>query len=546
MTDTLLRMLACATFGLLLVLLLRRPARRVFGVGPAFTLWLMPAMLALAPLLPQRLAPAAMVVLPGMMVTPHMAVTAAPATTMHWAAWLVALWLAGASIGLLRLAVHYVRLLSGVRTASREWVLELTRLAPVADPRRVRMHRAGPAVLWALPRALILLPEDFLTRFGNTASRELVLGHELTHVRRGDAWWSLAMEIATSLLWFHPLAWIARSRFRLDQELACDAASLRAAPGHAAGYARALLDSVAVQPVPALIPWLAEPQLKERIAMLTRIPPGSLRQRAGFVAIAAVLVGGLYVAGGQTPVHAAAQVSADSTPPMVDVTWKNEHPPTYPIAAIRNNEQGMVVLDVSISAAGEVTGVRVDPRDTTAPASLQDAAAAAARGWKFRAGAKHGKPVAGVVRLPVNFSLGEADSAAPGAPSVDISYKNRNPPRYPAEAIKRGEQGSVVLDVTVAATGEVTRVQVDQHGTSAPAALQLAAIEAAEKWKFNPGQKDGKPVGGVIQIPVNFSLNNTPADAQAAQPCPAGELYDVATAKCIPPAPHFVPPTSAR
>lgn len=546
MADLLLRMLVYVTCGVLLVLLLRRPARRVFGAGPAFTLWLLPVVLALAPLLPQRLAPAAMMVLPGLTVTPHMAGTVAPVAAIDWPAWLAGLWLAGVGIALLRVVVHYVHLRRGLRAAPRAWAAELVRLAPALDQRRLCVHPAGPAVLWAWPRALILLPDDFFTRFGNAASRELVLGHELTHARRGDAWWSLAMEIVSALLWFHPLAWFARSRFRLDQELACDAAALRVAPQRTAGYARALLDSVAVQPAPALIPWLAEPQLKERIAMLSRIPPNRLRRRFGFVAIAAVLAGGLYVAGGQAPVHAAAQALADSTPPMVDVTWKNAHPPAYPVSAIRNNEQGRVVLDVSISVSGEVTGVRVDPRGTTAPASLQDSAVVAARGWKFRAGSKGGKPVAGVVRIPVNFSLGGVDATAPGTPSVDISYKNRNPPAYPAESIKKGEQGTVILDVTVTDTGTVTGVQVDQHGTDASPTLQVAAIEAASKWKFNPGEKDGKPVGGVIQVPVNFSLNNSLANPKAARPCPAGDLYDVATSKCVPSAPHMVLPAQAH
>src|SRR6185312_11187376 len=57
MTDVLLRMLCGATFGLALVLLLRRPARRMFGAGAAFTLWLLPLVLALAPLLPEQVAP---------------------------------------------------------------------------------------------------------------------------------------------------------------------------------------------------------------------------------------------------------------------------------------------------------------------------------------------------------------------------------------------------------------------------------------------------------------------------------------------------------
>lgn len=538
MTDALLRMLCGATLGLALVLLLRRPARRVFGAGSAFTLWLLPLVLALAPLLPEQVAPRAMIVVPGLTVTPHLAASiAAQPAEIDWAQWLLVIWLAGVAGALLRLTVHYVRLLRGLRRVPSMWTRLLAEAAPNLDSRRVRMHDAGPAVLWALPRSLILLPADFLERFDTAASRELVLRHEFTHARRGDAWWSLAMEVASALLWFHPLAWIARSRFRLDQELACDAASLRALPERTAIYARTLLDSVAVQPIPALIPWLAEPQLRERIAMISRIQPGALRRRAGFLAVAAILAGGLYVAGGQAPVYAAIHATS-SAAPSVDVTWKSAHPPRYPVEALHKGEQGMVVLDVTVDAHGHVSKVAVDPKSTTAAAVLQGAAMGAAKDWRYAPGHKDGKAVGGVVRIPVNFSLtgdgpAAGTSASPSTPSVDISYKNRNPPRYPKEAIKKGEQGNVVLDVTVDATGRVMGVQIDQHGTDAPTDLQIAALQGAENWKFNPGRKNGKAVGGVIQVPVNFSLNENYGAAHGPKPCPVGSVYLTATSRCV-------------
>jgi len=416
--ELLMRMVVAVTLGLALVLLLRRPARRAFGAGPAFTLWLLPIVLVLAPLLPREWVPAAIVVLPGVTVTPHVATAIAlPIASHRWAEWLAELWLLGASAGLLRLVLHYVRLLHGLRPASGAWVRMLTRAAPDLDIRRVRMHDAGPAVLWALPRSLILLPSDFLERFDTTPTRELVLRHELTHVRRGDALSSLAMEIASALLWFHPLTWIARPRFRLDQELACDAASLRALPEHNAGYARALIDSVAVQPAPALIPWLAEPQLKERITMICRAPPGALRRRAGFVATMALLAGGLYLAGGRTPVQAATHETTTSTPPAVDITYKNRNPPPYPAEAIKKGEQGEVLLNVTIDTAGHVTKVAIDPNRTTAPPLLQTAALQAAANWKFAPGIKDGHPVGGVVEIPVTFSLsGWSPSDKPPCP----------------------------------------------------------------------------------------------------------------------------------
>jgi TonB family protein len=452
-----MRILVGVTLGLALVLLLRRPARRLFGAGPAFTLWLLPVVLMLAPLLPQELKPAAMVVLPVLTVTPHAATAASPTISAGWTNLLAALWLFGAAFGLLRLAMHYFRLLRGTHAAPATWTRMLGETAPHLDVRRVRMHDAGPAVLWALPRSLILLPADFFQRFDTAAMRELVLRHELTHARRGDALWSLALEVASALLWFHPLAWIARARFRLDQELACDAASLRALPECSANYARALLDSVAVQPVPALIPWLAEPQLKERIAMITRIPPGVLRRRAGFLAIATLLAGGSFVASGAVADSAA--LPGSTTP------------------ATSNVSKGS---DAFIAMRAPAPGT----------------------------------------------------SAASG-PSVDIAYKNRNPPHYPVEAVKDGQQGNVLLDITVDAAGKVAGVQIDRHGTDAPAVLQIAAVEAAMDWKFNPGRKNGKAVGGVIQVPVNFSLSNDYEKSTTPKPCPVGTVYLTATSQCV-------------
>lgn len=409
MTELLLRILLGATLGLALVLVLRRPARRLFGAGPAFTLWLLPIALMLAPLLPRQFAPAAMAVLPGLTVTSQIG-AAMTSPGIDWAKWLLVAWAIGAAAGLLRLCVHYVRLLRSMRVAPAAWTSVLPKAVPNLDIRRIRVHEAGPAVLWALPHPLILLPLDFAQRFDNAAARELVLGHELTHIRRGDALWSIAMEIAFALLWFHPLAWIARPRFRLDLELSCDAASLRALRAGTASYARALLHSVAVQPASALIPWLSQPQLKERIDMITRIPPGALRRRAGFAAIAMLLAGGLYLVGAKVPLAAAAQVGSRFTPPAVYFKSKNRNPPHYPVDAVHKGEEGIVMLDVTINASGNVAGVRVDQHGTNAVASLQVAAVDAARKWKFDPARKNGKPIVGTMRIPVRFSLPELDN----------------------------------------------------------------------------------------------------------------------------------------
>ena len=253
-------MLLYVTIGLLLVLVCRKPARRVFGAGPAFILWLLPLLLAALPYLPAL--PSTWAVMPMTLVLPTaqaLIAQAAPTTTaVHWA---TVLWMTGAFCSLVRLVFLYLRLMRQTRPlpASVAQMLQADRVD--IDMRRLRLHPNGPAVLWA-PRSLLLLPPDFFERF-DCAERHLVLRHERAHLRRGDTWWSLFAELAFALLWFHPLAWLAMPRFRLDQELACDECVLREAPKDETAYANALLHSIGMCPTPVLIPWLAEPQLKE-------------------------------------------------------------------------------------------------------------------------------------------------------------------------------------------------------------------------------------------------------------------------------------------
>ncbi|HTH69512.1 MAG TPA: energy transducer TonB, partial [Rhodanobacter sp.] len=56
------------TVGMALVLLMRRPVRHAFGAGPAFTLWLLPLLLASLPWLPA--APASWSIAPTVIALP--------------------------------------------------------------------------------------------------------------------------------------------------------------------------------------------------------------------------------------------------------------------------------------------------------------------------------------------------------------------------------------------------------------------------------------------------------------------------------------------
>jgi protein TonB len=62
----------------------------------------------------------------------------------------------------------------------------------------------------------------------------------------------------------------------------------------------------------------------------------------------------------------------------------------------------------------------------------------------------------------------------------------------------------VVLLVTVNAAGEPISVTVEKSSHNRN--LDRAAKDAAMKWRFNPGQRNGTNVGDVVRVPVEFKL----------------------------------------
>lgn len=384
------------TLAICLVLLTRRPLRRGFGAGPAFTLWLLPPLMAMVPWIPVLPTPAWM--LPGMDVLPGN-IEMAASTTHDGSSgpWLASAWLIGLAFCLLRLVVHYLKLHRHSRPLPEPLRSALLREMGTLDPRRLRLHPAGPAVLWA-PCSLVLLPLDFMQRF-SAGERQLILRHEVAHLQRGDVLWKLLAELSCALLWFHPLAWLSLSRFRLDQELACDERVLRHSPQDEAGYAHVLMHSVGAAPVPALIPWLAEPQLKERLTMIQRHRPGALRRRLGYLVLVTLMTGSALVA--QAGTNPASDHSAES-----DIAHNSQLQPAYPAAAIKNQQQGTVILLVQVHADGSVGSISYEPQhSTTTSADLIAAASTAARQWRFNPQTKDGKPIEGYARVPVKFSL---------------------------------------------------------------------------------------------------------------------------------------------
>jgi periplasmic protein TonB len=76
-------------------------------------------------------------------------------------------------------------------------------------------------------------------------------------------------------------------------------------------------------------------------------------------------------------------------------------------------------------------------------------------------------------------------------------------PEYSEEARKAKYQGVCVLSLIVGPDGKPREVKVAR---SLGLGLDEKAIEAVNQWKFEPAQKDGKPVAVAINVEVTFRL----------------------------------------
>jgi HEAT repeat protein/beta-lactamase regulating signal transducer with metallopeptidase domain len=145
-----------------------------------------------------------------------------------WTTLVVAAWGAGAILLLVSLATAAARASLLCRRARRlddpAWndLLKRVRerLGLRVPVRLVRSDTLQVPMVWGIRRHHVVLPAD-AERWSNER-REVVLLHELAHVRRADCLSHLLSSLVAALYWPHPLVWIARRRQAAERELACD------------------------------------------------------------------------------------------------------------------------------------------------------------------------------------------------------------------------------------------------------------------------------------------------------------------------------------
>jgi len=159
---------------------------------------------------------------------------------------IVAVWLLGVVLLSSRLLVSWARArrlaYRGTKEASVQWLRAAARISDALGLRRaVRLVESAaievPSVIGSL-RPVILLPAAAIV--GMTPEQiEMVLAHELAHIRRHDFLVNLLQAVVETLMFYHPAVWWMSRRVRVERENCCDDLAV-AVCGNPIQYARAL------------------------------------------------------------------------------------------------------------------------------------------------------------------------------------------------------------------------------------------------------------------------------------------------------------------
>ena len=106
---------------------------------------------------------------------------------------------------------------------------------------------------------------------------------------------------------------------------------------------------------------------------------------------------------------------------------------------------------------------------------------------------------------------------ADSPPKIDRSYPTPQP-AYPDSAQLNGEQGDVLVGVSVGASGKPRRLRIDR--SSGYNDLDNAAAEAVAQWRFMPAVENGDTTSAWTTVKIHFELPQPVQPANATAPAP--------------------------
>jgi TonB family protein len=449
---------------------------------------------------------------------------------------LLNIWMAGAALSLVALAIGLLRLKRVDATASP--VTGSTWTALLAGRRThhdssvnvaVRAtSRPGLLLVWGVVRPTIIVPTAALS--WSAARISAVVNHELAHIRRQDWLVQIVAEAIRAVYWFNPLVWIACARLRAECEVACD--DLVIGDGAAgAEYATHVVDvarELSVQfwlPAPAIARTSTlERRVKAMLDKTINRRPLSRRMRSGAVALVALLTLGIAAIAAQSFVSLSGTISDASNGVLPGVKL------------ILTNEETQAKYEIQSDRTGRYEFVGLPPGSYTMEAALPGFSRFRGRVTVGSQNVQQDLTMAiGMVQETITITYGPgaappldpelqrklevakqkraqmvvaAEARCGGAPAegvrmggnIRVPMKLRDVrPHYP-EAL-RDTNGTVVLNAQIATNGSVEDVQV----VSSPHPdFTQSAIDAVRQWEFDATLLNCERIATPIQVTVNY------------------------------------------
>jgi protein TonB len=105
--------------------------------------------------------------------------------------------------------------------------------------------------------------------------------------------------------------------------------------------------------------------------------------------------------------------------------------------------------------------------------------------------------------------IAEPAPPAPAAPAIsqarfDADYLRNPPPPYPPLSRRMGEEGKVILRVSVNAQGTADSVEI--RSSSGSSRLDDSAQKTVRNWRFIPAKRGNDAVQSFVLVPIIFKL----------------------------------------
>jgi|GEM_PF-1391520 len=252
-------------------------------------------------------------------------------------------------------------------------------------------------------------PRIYIPMGMGDSGKELVIAHEMVHIRHFHTVDVLFFEMLKMVLWFNPFYFLLEKELRQAHEFTADEIILRSGTS-TAEYCEALL-SCALVGMKVPVNYFNGSQIKTRIYMMNK--QKNVRKAVALFAAATGLLVGMYATTpqvfGQSPANAK---TVTVTEPDLMPTYPGGNDAMmkflienikYPQDAVKNNIQGKVFISFVVAENGEITDAKVNRGIGSGCDEEALRVVKLMPNWK--AGVKDGKPVPVAMNLPISFKL---------------------------------------------------------------------------------------------------------------------------------------------